>query len=148
MQPGIFLVILFVAVYGFCFWGVIRNIKARKWPTVEGRVVDAQAHEHAGIDEDIEYHVVINYCYDVNGYEYTGRHHALTFFEMDKAEKSAAGYIPDTPVEVFYRPGRPAKSLLEVRSNVGCSVFLLLFLLLPLILLGILYLSDPVVFSW
>lgn len=146
-MPGILILVMavFAVAYGLAIWQISKNIRARKWPTVEGRMVDATVKESVSADEYhsiITYDVVINYRYVVEGLEYSGASHVTSFPHIGEAENSAASYVPGTAVEVFYHPKRPKDSMLEAGKGIGCNVVILILMLLPLLGGVILILFD------
>ncbi|MCD4671557.1 MAG: DUF3592 domain-containing protein, partial [Anaerolineaceae bacterium] len=65
-----------VVLGGFLFWQLIKGMKSRNWPTVQGRVIDSRMTTHVSRDDDgsrsTTYGAAISYRYDVDGDEYSG----------------------------------------------------------------------------
>ena len=117
-------------VYGFFFaiglgttaFGVVlvrRAAAARRWPTVDGRVVSSRVRESPSMTPDDQYHTMhdaaVRYVYSVDGREYRGTR--ITMFDgttsvRKGAEKVAARYPKGGKVRVYVDPADPGRACL------------------------------------
>ena len=129
-----------VLLGGFLLWQLIKGMKAKNWPTAQGRVIDSRVSTSVSYDDDGDrsttYGAEISYSYDIDGYEYSGHRRSFSDFSSSnrrRAEKIVARYAPGTNMPVYYRPDDPEESVLEP----GINLVSVLFLLLPAIFLVI-----------
>ena len=135
MSNIVFEIFLIVGVVlgGFLLWQLIKGMKAKNWPTAQGRVVDSRVSTSYSYDDDGDrsttYGAEISYRYDIDGSEYSGHRRTFSDFSSSnrrRAEKIVAQYMPGTDVPVYYRPDDPEESVLEPGINVVSVLFLLL----------------------
>lgn len=110
-------------------WNVVRGMRARNWPFVEGTVIGTQTNSQ-GISRNFQY----RYC--VNGLEYLGARRS--FFDYNssdgqRAYRVLAKYLPGSVVRVYYHPDDPEDAVLEP----GANIVPFLFLALGLLVIGI-----------
>ena len=129
-----------VLLGGFLLWQLIKGMKAKNWPTAQGRVIDSRVSTSVSYDDDGDrsttYGAEISYSYDIDGYEYRGNRRSFADYSSSnrrRAEKIIARFAPGVDVPVYYNPEDPEKSVLEP----GINVVSVLFLLLPGIFLVI-----------
>ncbi len=127
-----------VLLGGFLLWQLIKGMKAKNWPTAQGKVVSSRVTTNISRDSDGDrsttYGAEINYRYEVDGYEYSGDRRSFADYSSSnrrRAEKIIARFAPGAEVDVYYRPDDPEKSVLEP----GINLVSVLFLLLPAIFL-------------
>jgi hypothetical protein len=118
-----------VAIGGTAVWNMVRGMRARNWPFVEGTVIGTQTNSQ-GISRNFQY----RYC--VNGLEYLGVRRS--FFDYNssdgqRAYRVLAKYLPGSVVRVYYHPDDPEDAVLEP----GANIVPFLFLALGLLVIGI-----------
>lgn len=140
MNSILIIALIFAVIFGVL--GVIFIIVAQSakkkaaaaaaWPTVTGKVISVQVHEHKHYDSEdhrteYSYEPVVEYTYTVGGRQYSGS--KISFganrFDRNTAQKKAATYPQGASVTVFYDPSDPAKSVLEPQAA-GSKVFLVI----------------------
>jgi hypothetical protein len=114
-----------VAIGGTAIWNMVRGMRARNWPFVEGTVIGTQTNSQ-GISRNFQY----RYC--VNGLEYLGARRS--FFDYNssdgqRAYRVLAKYLPGSVVRVYYHPDDPEDAVLEPGANIVSFLFLALGLL-------------------
>jgi hypothetical protein len=112
---------------------IVRGIKSKSWPMVEGTILKSTLSEsRATSEESASYDPYIFYEYKVGGVSYTSdqvdlRETALVFFTRRPAERLVSKYAPNTRVKVYYNPSRPTQSVLE--PGITKDIFYLYLLL-------------------
>lgn len=99
-----------------------RGVQAARWPTVSGRVTNAELEEGPMMGRfvrTVSHRAAITYLYQVAGRAWTS--HRVFFGDEafatgDAARDRVRRYEPDTTVQVFYDPNDPAQAVLEPRA--------------------------------
>ena len=91
---------------------VWRGVRALRWPTTAGRLIEIAVHKSVRGGESLQ----VRYEYDVEGIRYTADR--LTFGLVgvrspEKAVPHARSLKAGDPVQVLYNPGRPALAVLR-----------------------------------
>jgi len=123
-------------IAGVIAWMIVKGMRAKNWPTTSGSVIDSQITMHYNDDGDRMYGAAVSYQYAVDGLEYSSDKRTFADYNSSsrqRAEKIVAQYAPGTAVQVYFRPDDPGDAVLEP----GTNVTMFLFLLLPLIFMGI-----------
>ena len=124
--------ILGVLLSAFFVWQLVKGVRARKWPTTEGRVLESQVTKETSYDDgssSTTYGAEISYRYEVDGEEYNSKRRSFADYRssnLRRAEKIVARYVPGGLVTVYYRPDQPDDSVLEPGMSAGFFVFLIL----------------------
>ena len=130
----IILLLVVLAGIGVAWWGwkILANSRKRsQWPTVKGEIISSEANK-----DNYDPQLNIQYRYDVEGNEYTGRYELPNDVDLlpelveSKLNKFPLGQI----VEVFYNPLKPEDASLEPGLQ---GDWLILALGIILILMGI-----------
>lgn len=86
------------------------------WPTVTGQVVDATASAVAGTQVGLGWRVQVSYEYEVDERKFAGDRlrfsRRLGGRTQGQAEQAVVSYAPGGPIEVYYDPEQPARSVL------------------------------------
>lgn len=142
-----------VLIIGQNFRYLVKVLKSKKWPYVEGEIKKVMIYGKSE-DQTVSYNVDVTYTYEVEGNKYTNHQIKLDFvhgtrtfvpkiFAMMKAEK----YEEGKKINVFYNPHYPNESILEhglsfftffLMFIVGIGLFLFGFLGIQLLLSSIL----------
>jgi hypothetical protein len=131
--------VLGVLLAAFFVWQLVKGVRARKWPTTEGRVLESQVTKETSYDDgssSTTYGAEITYRYEVDGEEYSGKRRSFADYRSSnrrRAVKIVARYAPGAVIMVYYRPDQPDESVLEP----GMSAGFFLFLILPLTFMAI-----------
>lgn len=122
-----------VLLGGFLLWQLIKGMRAKNWPTVQGKVVNSRVTTSVSRDSDGDlsttYGAEIDYRYEVDGYEYSGDRRSFADYSSSnkrRAEKIVARFASGADVPVYYSPDDPQKSVLEPGINLVSVLFLLL----------------------
>jgi hypothetical protein len=116
---------LLVVWFALAFTSYVR--RARKWPSVRGRIVRSGAEEYQdnlrGSDDIVRtyYKPCVIYTYEVGGREYSGDRIAMgittSATSARPAERTAAKYPVGREVDVYYNPQVPSESVLRPGSR-------------------------------
>lgn len=104
---------------------MLRGMRARNWPFVEGAVIATQPNSQ-GISRNFQY----RYC--VDGMEYLGARRSFYDYNSidgQRAYRVLARYAPGSIVQVYYHPDNPEDAVLEPGANIVPFLFLALGLL-------------------
>lgn len=120
---------------GYAGFQIGRALLARRWPTVEGEIIDARVVRTADDDSSRALERLVTYRYQVGGQPY--RNNRVRFgpqptpYSMVPAFHSnptvaalAARYPRGKPVRVYYNPRRPEDSVLYLLPNLAVWVVL------------------------
>ena len=117
--------ILFVAalyLLAVCTWSLIGQLRMRRWPSVEGVLLDAGTRKIGGGAwnlSDQEYANKVRYDYVVNGVSYQGNKLSPWIIQAShnlkvvlRRQLQKVGVAEDGRVTVYYNPRNPGKSVL------------------------------------
>jgi Protein of unknown function (DUF3592) len=118
---------------GYALIQIGRALLARRWPTVEGEIVDARMVRLNGGQDNRSLDQFVTYRYHVDGRRYTsnrvrfGLQSTPTSIVPDLDSRSAVADLQDSyprgkPVRVYYNPRRPAESVLYPTPNLRVLV--------------------------
>lgn len=117
---------LILAGVGLFFWatpGLLRSFGNQTWPSVNGRITDSRWHNkiigQSALRPTSKFIPKIEYSYSVNSSEYKGTTVSLDAFEdFDRltAKTKLEQYATGREVQVFYDPGNPGISCLELEK--------------------------------
>ncbi len=130
-----------VLIIGQNFRYLVKVLKSKKWPYVEGEINKVMIYRNDQ-DQTVSYNVDVTYTYKVEGRKFTNHQIKLDFvhgtrtfvpkiFAMMKVEK----YQEGNKINVFYDPRNPNESILE-RGISYFSFFLMLVVGIGLFLFG------------
>ena len=111
-----------VAIGGTAVWNVIRGMRARNWPSVEGMVIGTQP-DSQGISRNFQYR------YRVNGLDYLGARRSFFDYNSSYGQRAyhvLAKYSPGSVVRVYYHPDFPEDAVLEPGTNIVPFLFMAL----------------------
>jgi len=140
-------------IIGQNFRYLVKALKSKKWPYVEGEIKKVMVYRKDE-DKSVSYNVDVTYTYEVEGQKYTNHQIKLDFvhgtrtfvpkiFAMMKVEK----YEEGNKINVFYDPRNPNESILErglryftffLMLIVGIGLFLFGFFVIQLMIYNIL----------
>jgi hypothetical protein len=92
-------------------WEERKAMASRRWPTVDGTVVQSRLVSRRGWRADV------SYAYTVAGAQYRNDSTSLDVFSSERAQ--VAQYPTGTRVTVHYDPADPATSILEPGGHRG-----------------------------
>ncbi|MFX1464129.1 MAG: DUF3592 domain-containing protein [Promethearchaeota archaeon] len=129
-------------IIGQNFRYLVKALKSKKWPYVEGEIKKVMVYRKAE-EQSVSYNVDVTYTYEVEEQKYTNHQIKLDFvhgtrtfvpkiFAMMKVEK----YQEGNKINVFYDPRNPNESILE-RGVSHFSFFLMLIVGIGLFLFGL-----------
>ncbi|MFX0040918.1 MAG: DUF3592 domain-containing protein [Candidatus Heimdallarchaeota archaeon] len=129
-------------IIGQDFRYLVKAIKSKKWPFVEGEIEKVMVYRQKE-DRTVSYNVDVTYTYEVQGQKFTNHQIKLDFvhgtrtfvpkiFAMMKTEKYEEGNI----INVFYNPHNPNESILE-HGLKFLSFFLMLIVGIGLFFFGL-----------
>jgi hypothetical protein len=111
------------------------------WPTVPGKVTDAQLKSSRDNDNNVNYYAEVRYAYQVNGIDYAGNRVAWggrpTSRSPDQAHAVLARYAVGTPVSVHYNPKKHSQAVLEPQEQGGLKN--LAFIMWTFLVLGVIF---------
>jgi Protein of unknown function (DUF3592) len=119
VQPsGVFVLAIFLAVLAERGWQWLRRRAARQWPVAEGRVERSQWRQpNTGTNR---YFVAeLAYSYVVGGQYFAGYYRQS--FSTAKAAAEFVQSVKDRPLQVRYKSGDSATSLLLEESIAECA---------------------------
>jgi hypothetical protein len=128
-------------IIGQNFRYLVKAVKSKKWPSVEGEINKVMIYRKDQ-DQSVSYNVDVTYTYEVEGQKFTNHQIKLDFvhgtrtfvpkiFAMMKLER----YEEGNKVNVFYDPHNPNESILE-RGLSYFTFFLMLIVGIGLFLFG------------
>lgn len=133
-----------VGIGALIVWLLIKGMRSKNWPTAPGVVLDSQVTMHYDDEGTKMYGVALSYRYDVDGLTYDGNKRTFGDYSSNnrgRAEKIIAQYQPGSAVQVHYKPEDPSEAVLEP----GMSWFLAIFLIFPVVFIGI---GVAILFGW
>ncbi len=107
---------------GFLIWSLIRQNAIRKWPVVEGKIIDSRVNVLSGDS----FEPYVRYSYVVNGQSYTGDKLApVDYITEDErsANKRIEPYMVGNSVTIFYHPEKMSQSVIEPRNSSWYHLF-------------------------
>lgn len=110
-------VLVFDGVIGYGFWRTY-DAKARFLP-VQGVVTSSQVEHHSSSD-GTTYSARVEYVYEVGGRAYENDRHSyfsISTSSYKRADTIVRRYPAGQPVTVYYDPGEPGESVLEVDAR-------------------------------
>jgi hypothetical protein len=128
-----FIMLFFVGILS------IKTLLAMRWPATEGVIVAGHIASSHSSEGGTSYRPVIVYQYQVG--ERTYQNDLLAFGAKNYsgsyggAQRKIQKYPPGGRVQVYYNPGKPQKSVLEVRAT-GSTLLLLMSILFMCIGIG------------
>ena len=121
---------LAIMVYGIFL--VVKSMRARSWPTAQGKVIDSRVREVSDSD-GISYEAYVLYEYSVNGVRHRSDVWRLGVGRSSftgAAKKAVAKYPVGAPVMVYVNPDKPSDAMLEAgNASLALVVFGLAFFL-------------------
>ncbi|MFX0166824.1 MAG: DUF3592 domain-containing protein [Promethearchaeota archaeon] len=135
------LYVVSVLIIGQNFRYLVKALKSKKWPYVEGEIQKVMVYRKQE-DQAVSYNVDVTYTYEVQGQKFTNHQIKLDFvhgtrtfvpkiFAMMKVEK----YEEGNKINVFYDPHNPNESILE-RGLSYFTFFLMLIVGIGLFFFG------------
>ena len=131
--------------FGFALWFITEAMLSKNWPKVDAIVTNTKVESRLYNVSDrlrsrIEYIVVTEYLYDINGTEYSNTSVSLgegstlagPFNEKSQAWDwiKASNYQSGDSIFAYVNPKNPERSILRAGINIGTIVPLILGLLL------------------
>lgn len=96
-------------------WELSRGLRARRWPTAVGRVLEASAQVRQSRGR--RYVPAVRYAYTVGSEELVGTRLAFGWDRLygspEAAERALAGLAADAAVHVYYNPANPRDAVLR-----------------------------------
>lgn len=114
---------------GVTGWATVRQMRAKGYPTVPGRITHSEVKEHSDSDGST-YSAEIRYTYRVDQREYRGDRYRYGGVSSSdgNAQRTVAAFPVGAEVTVHYHPRDPADAILIVGLE-GCDLFMPMFLL-------------------
>ena len=104
-----------LSFFGFKYYSY--GMEAKKWPTVQGEVIETSItevyHDDSSGPSYYTYHPVMTYTYSVNGGTYNITEQLAGYDEEDEAEIYTESHEPGTKQIVYYNPEMPEKALTD-----------------------------------
>jgi hypothetical protein len=118
-----------LAIDWSCVRSLTAQVRAAKFPSVEGRITQSKVTSRRGSKNSTSYSPEVTYAYAVNGRAYTGTriHDGTKNSGRSAAEATVATYLAGSTVRVYYDPASPEYAMLQTGVR-GTDVFLILFL--------------------
>ncbi|MFX1601309.1 MAG: DUF3592 domain-containing protein [Promethearchaeota archaeon] len=143
-----------VLIIGQNFRYLVKVLKSKKWPYVEGEIKKVMVYGQQD-GKSVSYNVDLTYTYNVEGQKYTNHqikldfvHGARTFVPKIFAMMKVEQYEEGKKINVFYNPRNPNESILEhglrlftffLMFVVGIGLFLFGLLVVQLMIYNILF---------
>ena len=113
---GVWIAIWTLVTLGFdvmAVRGVVQQMRARDWPTNQGRVVSADIKVEHDSESGSSYTPQIRYRYAINGIEYQCDRirFGFTTASNGNARRVVDRYRPDSSVVVHFNPDSPAQAV-------------------------------------
>ncbi|MFX0028532.1 MAG: DUF3592 domain-containing protein [Candidatus Hermodarchaeota archaeon] len=128
-------------IIGQNFRYLVKALKSKKWPSVEGEINKVMIYRKDE-DQSVSYNVDVTYTYEVKGQKFTNHqikldfvHGTRTFVPKIFAMMKLQRYEEGSKVTVFFNPHNPNESILE-RGLSYFTFFLMLIVGIGLFLFG------------
>lgn len=102
---------------------LVCNLRTRRrsqtWPRAAGTIVHSELVREV-IDDAIHYEPVVKYTYEVGGVGYTNDRISLfrwSTFLAGRERRKVEEYPVGKAVDVYYDPGEPSESILEIEAT-------------------------------
>jgi hypothetical protein len=133
---GAFFIFLTMIVIASVQW--IRVASARRWPVVQGSVLESRVAESRDSHGAWFYRPIITYRYEAVGHTYTNNVIAFGSRSLSegganakkRAHETVARYPVGSLLPVHYHPQRPDQAVLEIRSVLAKGLVLAAFIFL------------------
>ena len=151
LLPGIFIVVALILILTAAYQQ-IKVAVAGRWPVAQGTVLESRVAQYRAGQGGWRYRPRITYRYWVGGQAYTNDllafgAHALSeggVAAQQKAHVTVERYPVGRQVVVRFNPKRPVQSVLEVRSVVSKSLFIVgaIILLVAVLLAAVFHIAN------
>jgi len=117
---GKMIMVLFgLGFLGFAVYLVYRGTITRRFQKTEGKVISSELKRNYD-DDGVSYEPLVHYEYSVEGKAYQNSVYSTAPIDrLKKVQRILSYYEPGKIITVFYNPGKPEDSVLQVGISTG-----------------------------